>query len=280
MLETVINVSEGRDDRVIDAIGGAAGTSLLDIHRDRDHHRSVFTLAARDPGTTEAAARRLAGVVMADLDITRHAGVHPRLGVLDVVPFIALEPTPADIATRAGIAFGHWLANTHGVPVFFYGDASPAAHTLPEIRRDAFSLIVPDCGPPTPHPRYGATVVGSRPPLIAVNVELASRDLDTARQIAGAVRERDGGLAGVRSLGLELPTNGSVQVSMNLVDLSATGIELACRTVAEQARRRGIEVRRIELVGLMPAAELRRCSSEFKEWAGLTDASTVEARAR
>ncbi|MBK5289805.1 MAG: glutamate formiminotransferase [Acidimicrobiia bacterium] len=280
MLEAVINVSEGRDDRIIDAIGGAAGRTLLDVHRDPDHHRSVFTLAASDPGTTEAAARRLAGVALADLDINRHDGVHPRVGILDVVPFVALDPTPDDIAGRAATAFGHWLASVHAVPVFFYGGASPEGHDLPTIRSGAFTFIAPDCGPSTPHPRFGATVVGSRPPLIAVNVELESRDLSAARRIAGAVRERDGGLPGVRTLGLALPTADAVQVSMNLVDLPATGIEVACRTVADQARQLGIEVRRIELVGLMPASEFRRCSAEFLAWAGLTEAATVEARAR
>lgn len=280
MLEAVINVSEGRNRRIIDAIGGAAGAALLDVHLDPDHHRSVFTVAARDPGTTEAAAHRLANVALADLDLSRHDGVHPRLGILDVVPFVALAPTPADIATSAAVAFGGWLARTHELPVFFYGGASPTGRTLPEIRRDAFRSIDPDLGPATPHPRFGASVVGSRPPLIAVNVELESRDLSVARRIAGALRERDGGLPGVRTLGLELASADAVQVSMNLVDLPATGIETACRAVEDQARTFDVGVRRIELVGLMPLAEYRRCSGEFLAWSGITEAQTVEARAR
>src|SRR3954449_7563725 len=120
MLEAVVNVSEGKDRHRIDAIGAAAGRALVDVHLDPDHHRSVFTLAARESAVTEAAVRRLVEVALEDLDLTDHVGVHPRLGVVDVVPFVALPPTPADIAVAAAHAFGAWLARAHQVPVFFY----------------------------------------------------------------------------------------------------------------------------------------------------------------
>ena len=219
MLEAVVNISEGRDRRRLTAIGAGAGRALLDAHSDHDHHRSVFTIAASDPGGTEAATRRLVEVALVDLDLREHEGVHPRLGVVDVVPFVALTPTPPDVAVAAAHAFGDWLARVHRVPVFFYGAASVGGRTLPEIRRDAFSVTAPDRGPSVADPRLGATAVGARPPLVAVNVELDTADLGLARRIARETRERDGGLLGVRALASRSASRGTVQVSMNLVDL-------------------------------------------------------------
>ena len=278
MLEAVVNVSEGRDPVRLRAIGAAAGSALLDVHSDPDHHRTVFTVAAAESARTEAATRRLVDVACEDLDLRDHQGVHPRLGIVDVVPFVALGPTPADIAVSAAHAFGAWLVREHAIPVFFYGDAAPDHRTLPSVRRDAFTRRAPDLGPDTPHPRFGATAVGARPPLVAVNVELASADLQLAKTIARETRERDGGLLGVRTLGLALESRGTVQVSMNLVDLAATGIERACSEVRDRAHVRDVQVARVELVGLMPAAELARCSDRFRGWSGLDESSTIEAR--
>jgi glutamate formiminotransferase len=280
VLEAVVNVSEGKDSRRIGAIGAAAGRALVDVHTDPDHHRSVFTIASREAAITEAAVRRLTEVALEDLDLGEHAGVHPRLGVVDVVPFVALAPTPPDVAVAAAHAFGAWLSRVHHVPVFFYADAASDARTLPTVRRDAFTALVPDLGPPAPDPRVGATAVGARPPLVAVNVELATDDLALARRIARETRERDGGLLGVRALGLPLSSRGTVQVSMNLVDLAATGIERACTEVRDRARVWEVPVRRVELVGLLPAAELARCSAAFRTWAALDEHATVEARVR
>lgn len=274
-----MNVSEGQDRRVIAAIGAAAGPALLDVHRDPDHHRSVFTIAAPDPGRTEAATRRLADVAFGDLDLADHVGVHPRLGIVDVVPFVALAPTPPDVAVAAAHAFAEWLVRTYSVPVFFYDDAAADRRTLPEVRRDAFARLAPDLGPAVPDPRLGATAVGARPPMIAVNVDLDSDDLGLARHIAAVVRERDGGLPGVRALGFALPGQGIVQVSMNLVDLDATGMEPACTEVRRLAEAAGVAARRVELVGLVPATELARWGEEFRTWTGLTEARTIEARA-
>jgi glutamate formiminotransferase len=280
VLEAVVNVSEGRDRRRIDAIGAAAGAALLDVHADPDHHRSVFTLAAREAAVTEAAARRLTDVTLEDLDLRDHDGVHPRLGVVDVVPFVALAPTPADVAVAAAHAFGDWLARVHRVPVFFYGAAAADGRSLPTVRTDAFAGLAPDRVPDAPHPRAGATAVGARPPLVAVNVELGTNDRTVAQRIARETRERDGGLLGVRALGLALPTRGTVQVSMNLVDLAATGVERACTEVRDRARVWEVPVVRVELVGLLPAAELARCSDAFRAWSGLDERMTIEARAR
>lgn len=279
MLEAVVNVSEGKDERRIGAIGAAAGRALLDVHTDPDHHRSVFTIAARESAISEAAVRRLTEVALEDLDLADHAGVHPRLGVVDVVPFVALSPTPPDVAVAAAHAFGAWLARVHRVPVFFYADAAAVARTLPTVRRDAFTpALGPDLGPEVRDPHLGATAVGARPPLVAVNVELATDDISIARRIARETRERDGGLLGVRALGLPLESRGTVQVSMNLVDLAATGIERACTEVRDRARVWEVPVTRVELVGLLPAAELARCSPAFRTWSGLDERVTIEAR--
>ncbi len=277
MLESVVNISEGRDHATIDAIGAAAGSALLNIHRDSDHHRSVFTIAALDPATTERAVRALATTALHSLDLRHHDGVHPRIGVLDVVPFIAFPPTPPETAVAAARAFADWISSTYGVPVFMYDRAGVDARTLPTVRRTAFETLVPDRGPVRPDPKWGATAVGARPPMIAVNVELDTDDLRLAQAIARRVRERDGGLAGVRALGLALASRGTVQVSMNLADLTATSLEGACTTVRSLSQHEKTEVRRIELVGLLPAHEITRSSSSFLAWSGLDDRDTIEA---
>lgn len=274
-----MNVSEGRRHHVLDALAAACGPALLDLHVDPDHHRSVFTLAAADAGATEAAVRRLATVAAEDLSLEGHDGVHPRLGVVDVVPFVALGPTPPDIAVAAARAFARWLGTTLHVPAFLYGAADPEGRTLPEVRRDAFTRRAPDAGPREPHPRLGATAVGARPPLVALNVELDRDDLPLARLVARAIRERDGGMAGVRALGLRLESRAHTQVSMNLVDLDATGVEPATTAVRHQLEAAGARVSRVELVGLVPAAALDGCSAKFLEWSGISSAQTIEARA-
>ncbi len=177
------NVSEGRDPEVLDALATACGVALLDLHVDADHHRSVFTLAGDD---TPEALRSLALAVAERVDLTRHAGVHPRLGALDVVPFVALDGHARADAIDAARAFGAWAAETLAVPVFFYDDADVTARTLPVTRRDSFHARAPDVGPARPHPTLGAIAVGARAPLVAVNCELARDDLRLARAIAHA----------------------------------------------------------------------------------------------
>lgn len=275
MLECVPNVSEGRDARTLDALAAACGPALLDRHVDADHHRSVFTLAG--PGTRDAsgAARALAEAVATRIDLRRHVGVHPRLGALDVVPFVALDE-PAVVAVEAAHEFAAWARATLAVPVFLYDAAAPDRRTLPDVRRAAFTRLAPDLGPDAPHPRLGAVAVGARAPLVAVNCWLSDDDVSVARAVAATVRERDGGLPGVRALGLALP--GAAQVSMNLVDLSRTGMETACTAVRDAVAARGGRVDRVELVGLLPAAELARCTPAFVAWAGLGPAITIEGR--
>lgn len=277
MLECIPNVSEGRRVEVLDALATACGASLLDVHDDADHHRAVFTLAGPGSRDAETAAAALARAVAEHLDLAGHEGVHPRIGVLDVVPFCALDDD-RDLAANAAVAFGEWIVGDLEVPVFFYDDADPLRRSLPELRADAFAKRSPDLGPSAPHPRLGAVAVGARPPLVAVNCWLDTDDVLVARRIARTVRERDGGLPGVRALGLELEESDSVQVSMNLVDLPLTGLEDACAEVRRLARRDDWDVTRVELVGLVPTAELDRMSPEFRDWAGIGPDVTIEAR--
>jgi glutamate formiminotransferase len=270
MLECVANLSEGRRTGVLESLARACGQSLLDVHVDADHHRSVFTLAG--PGTTdaEAAARSLTRAAAEHLDLTDHAGVHPRIGAVDVVPFVALDGSAPAEAVRAAREFAGWITSELGVPAHLYGDADPEGRTLPEVRAHARHAAG--------EARLGAVAVGARPVLVAVNCDLEHDDVDVARAIATTVRARDGGLPGVRALGLHLASRARAQVSMNLVDLAATGLEEAAWAVRREARARGTDVAGVELVGLLPRAELARCSREFLEWTELGDGSTIEAR--
>jgi glutamate formiminotransferase len=275
MLECVPNVAVGQPDPRLAAAGGP---SVLDVHVDPDHQRTVVTLAG--PAETDAvgAVRALAAELAAGHTFTGYAGVHPCLGVLDVVPFVALPGTSPAAAVRAATESAEWLAAELAVPVFLYGAADPERRPLPALRRDAFTRRTPDRGPGAPHPALGATAVGARPPLVAVNCELADGDVAAARQIAAAVRERDGGLPGVRALGLRLRSRGTAQVSMNVTALERTGVEAACDAVEAAARGVGARVAAIELVGLVPAAEYGRWSEGFRRRSGIGPDRTIEAR--
>ena len=277
MLECVPNVSEGRSAATIAALAAACGPSLLDVHTDPDHNRSVFTLAGPGFRDAETAVAALARAVAAHLDLIDHKGVHPRFGVLDVVPFCALDEDH-DIAASAAIGFSQWVADELELPVFLYDDADPLRRSLPELRAEAFVKRAPDLGPPAPHPTLGAVAVGARPPLVALNCWLDTNDVIVARDIARRVRERDGGLAGVRALGLLLESEDVVQVSMNLVDLPVTGLEAAVSEVRRLAAKDDWLVTRVEIVGLVPTAELERTSTGFRAWARLDPDVTIEAR--
>jgi glutamate formiminotransferase len=280
VLECVPNVSEGRRRGALERIATACRPCLLDVHVDADHNRSVFTLATATTDALDRCVTSLADAVVQVADDSWHDGVHPRTGALDVVPFVALAGTSDEqaLAVHLALDFARWLSGTLDVPAFLYGDADPEGRSLPSLRRDAFVRRVPDFGPAEPHPKLGATAVGVRPALVAVNCELAGGNVELARRIAHDVRERGGGLPGVRALGFELASRTRAQVSMNITALDATGVERACTEVRRLARSGGTDVARVELVGLLPRAELDRCSEEFRRWAGLTDDQTIEGR--
>lgn len=261
MLECVVNISEGRDLDRVARIAGAAGPALLDVHSDPHHHRSVLTLAG------EAPARAVAAAAVAELDLRAHHGVHPRLGVVDVVPFVPLSGSKEAEAVAARDAFAAWLAATHEVPSFLYGPE----RTLPEVRRGAFATLAPDRGPPVPHPTAGAAAVGARSVLVAYNVWVSGIDLDGVRRLATRVRA-----PGIRTLGLRV--GDRLQVSMNLVDPLVTGPADAFDAVADAARAEAATVEGAELVGLLPVAVLRAVPVGRWSALDLAEERTIEAR--
>jgi len=268
IVEAVPNVSEGRDAgrlaRFADAVGSVAGVSLADVHADPDHHRSVFTLLG-SPAAVVAAALALADAVVAEVDMRAHHGIHPRLGALDVLPFVPLRGMTMAEAVALAHQAGHALAARHALPVYYYAQAArrPERRALRELRHGEYEGLAarlasaegaPDDGPARFDPRAGAVVVGARDVLVAYNVWLAGDDLDAARAIARAVRASSGGLPAVQALGLPLASRARAQVSMNLLDYRVTPIPAAFDRVREEAARRGLAVERAELVGLVPRA--------------------------
>lgn len=256
VIECVVNISEGRDDAVLAALADSAGAALLDLHRDPDHHRSVLTLVGVD------AVRAVARTAVDRIDLGTHDGVHPRIGVVDVVPFVALDGSTAADALAARDDYARWSAAELGVPCFLYGPE----RTLPDVRRGAFGELRPDHGPPAPHPTAGATAVGQRPLLVAYNVWLAEPDLALARRIAREIRSPR-----LRALGLAV--GDAVQVSMNLVAPDRLGPAAAYDEVARRA-----EVARAELVGLVPEVVLAAVPRHRWTELDLAADRTIEAR--
>lgn len=264
LLECVVNVSEGRDGAVIATLAAAAGATLLDVHSDGAHHRSVLTLGG-EAAALEQAVRAVATEAVRRIDLAAHDGVHPRLGALDVVPFVPLSGADLAAAVGARDRFAAWAATELGLPCFLYGPS----RSLPEIRRQAFRDLAPDTGPARPHPTAGAACVGARPVLVAYNLWLAPPATVTeARALAKGLRG-----PAVRALGLDL--DGAAQVSCNLVDPQQVGPAEVYDRVAAQAR-----VARAELVGLLPATVLAAVAPE--RWADLDldPSRTIEARLR
>jgi glutamate formiminotransferase len=261
-LEAVPNFSEGRDRTTIDAIGGALArhADVLDVHSDPDHNRSVFTLVAGDAELVEAL---VAGVAEARerIDLSRHEGSHPRIGVADVVPVVPIEPGDMDRARSTARRVAERIAANLTLPVFAYGELAPGrgpaffrrGGTEELARRLEAGELAPDFGPPRLDERAGGVIVGARRPLIAFNVDLADADLVVAQAIAAVVRERGGGFPGVRALGLDLPRAGRVQVSMNVEDWEAAALHEIVGRIEDEATGRGARVLGSELVGLMPA---------------------------
>lgn len=234
---------------------------LLDVHSDSDHHRSVFTLAGID-GDDALVESLVAGIARArDLvDLRGHQGVHPRVGAADVVPVVPLRAEDMERARSAALALGARVGEELGLPVFLYGEVGGGRRPAffrrggPEAlqaRVDAGELA-PDFGPSRLDPSAGAVLVGARAPLVAFNIDLATDDIEVARAIAAVVRESGGGFVGVQALGLAVA--GRAQVSMNLLDTTQTALHEVVERVTEEARRRGVDVLRGELVGLMPAS--------------------------
>lgn len=261
MLECVVNVSEGCRREVVDAIAAAARGTLLDVGADPHHNRAVLTLAGGDD--LEAAVRAVALEAVHRIDLRTHVGVHPRVGALDVVPFVPLQGSSLADAVAARDRFAVWAGDDLALPCFLYGPE----RALPEVRRRAFADLVPDTGPSVPHPTAGAVCVGARTVLVAYNVWLAPEaGVAVARSVAAAVRG-----PGVRALGLDV--GGQPQVSVNLIDPMAVGPADVYDEVAALAPVVGAE-----LVGLVPQAVLEAVPAERWPHLGLDPSRTIEGR--
>ena len=292
LIESVPNVSEGRRLEVIDrmaaAIASVPDAFLLDRTSDASHNRSVFTIAGEHPAVSDA-LERLVAVAVHDIDMDVHEGEHPRIGAVDVIPFIPLGSTTMDACIDLARSFGAHIAERFEVPVYLYARAARRSdrEKLADVRRGQYEGLKteisqrgrePDFGPATMHPSAGAVAVGARPFLIAYNINLASDDVDLAKRIARRVRESGGGLARVQANGFEVrePERGHprrAQVSMNLLDFVVTPLWRVWETVRELAAEDGVEPAESELIGLAPLAAFL----DVADHAGSpTDASTEE----
>jgi glutamate formiminotransferase len=285
-LESVPNFSEGRDAAVISAIGDAMASraTVLDVHSDRDHHRSVYTLVGSEQELQDAL---VAGVRAAKerIDLRRHEGVHPRVGAADVVPIVPIRPGDMGRAKRAARLLAKRLTAELGLTTFLYGEVGegrgPAffrrGGTDELQRRLEAREVVPAYGPPWLDPSAGAVLVGARRPLIAFNVNVRGSG-EAAREIAAVVRESGGGFPGVRALGLDLPAAGHAQVSMNVEDWEAARLHEIVLRIEAEAATRGAEVLGSELVGLMPAGAAAQAAGATLRLEGFDVSRVLELR--
>ena len=294
LIECIPNVSDGRRAELIERIASAVsvtpGVRLLDHSSDPSHNRSVFTFAGDTDGV-ERAIMAVFDVAVANIDLRSHKGEHPRLGAVDVVPFVPIEGvTMADcvaLAKKVGAA----VAARFGVPVYLYEEASdnPVRKNLEDIRRGEFEGLptkmatagwAPDFGPATPHATAGASVIGARMALVAYNINLATDRLDVAKKIASAIRHSSGGYRYVKAAGFKLEDRGIVQVSMNLTNYEKTPIFRVFETVKREAARYGVAILESEIVGLVPSAALTAAAEFYLQMAGFTPQQILETRLR
>ena len=294
IIECVPNVSEGRRPEIVErfvaAIRSVPGVRLLDHSSDPSHNRSVLTLAG-EAAPLKAAILALFEQAVNEIDLRTHKGEHPRLGAVDVVPFVPIEGvTMADCVALAKDTAAE-VAARYGVPVFLYEDAStnPARKNLEDIRRGEFEGLAekmakpewkPDFGGATPHASAGATVMGARMPLIAYNINLATDRLDVAKKIAAAVRFSSGGFRYVKAMGVALDDRRIVQVSMNLTNYEKTPVLRVFEAVRREAERHGVAVLESEIVGLVPAAALVDTARQVLQLEQFTSAQILETRLR
>jgi glutamate formiminotransferase len=279
LIECVPNFSEGRDERVItslaDSILATPGVRLLDYCADADHHRSVFTFAG-EADAVAAAALAAARVAVGRIDLNRHSGVHPRIGAMDVVPFVPVSGEGMEDCVELARNFGEKLWEELRVPVFLYEQAAirPEYRNLEQLRRRAHEGGHPDIGEGR-HLTAGACAVGARDFLIAWNIWLETADLDLARRIARAVRFSSGGFPGVKALGLPLVSVGIVQVSINTTDFRATPLHVVFDAVRAMAELVEVRVRGSELIGMIPQAALDLSAGHDLRWINLSPARVL-----
>ena len=270
IIECVPNISEGRRPdvvaRIVEAVRRVPGARLLDFSSDASHNRSVITMAG-DAGPLKAAVLALFDAAVGLIDLRTHTGEHPRMGAVDVVPFVPIEGVTMDDCVALAKDTARSVAERFALPVYLYEEASvnPLRKNLEDIRRGEFEGLAakmatagwgPDYGPSTPHPTAGATVIGARMPLIAYNINLTTDRIDVAKKIAAAVRFSSGGFRYVKAMGVTLADRGIVQVSMNLTNYEKTPILRVFEAVKREAEKYGVNVLESEIVGLVPAAAL------------------------
>jgi glutamate formiminotransferase / 5-formyltetrahydrofolate cyclo-ligase len=294
IIECIPNVSEGRRPEIIDgiaaAIRGVPGVRLLDYSSDPSHNRSVFTFAG-DAAAVKAAVLAIYEQAVTAIDLRQHSGEHPRLGAVDVVPFVPIEGVTMEACVALAKEVGREIAERFAVPVFLYEEASanPARKNLEDIRRGEFEGLAakmatagwtPDFGPAAPHPAAGASVIGARMPLIAYNINLNTDRVDVAKKIAAAIRHSSGGFRFVKAAGFELKDRGIVQVSMNLTNYEKTPIFRVFETVKREAERYGVSILESEIVGLVPAAALNAAAEYYLQIAGFKADQVLENKLR
>lgn len=294
VIESVPNISEGRRPEVVEAAVAALkrtpGLRVLDVQSDRDHNRSVLTLAG-DESSLRDGLIALFEVAVERIDLRTHEGEHPRLGAVDVVPFIPIEgATMADCVALAK-SVGQAAAERFRVPVFLYEEAASAPHrkNLEDIRRGEFEGLAqkmadpqwqPDFGPSAPHPSAGASVVGARMPLIAYNINLGTSDLEIAKRIAKGIRHSSGGYRFVKALGVMLEARKIAQVSINMTDFKRTPLHRVLETVRSEAARYGVPVIGSEIVGLVPAEALMDAADHYLQLESFNPSQVLERRMR
>jgi glutamate formiminotransferase len=292
LIECVPNVSEGRRPEIVGALATAIastpGVRLLDHSSDSAHNRSVFTFVGDDK-SLEAAVIALFDCALPSIDLRTHRGVHPRLGAVDVVPFVPLTGATMADCVQLARRVAEAVSSRHQLPVYLYEEAAidPARRPLELIRRGEFEGLAakmaspgwaPDFGPSTPHQTAGASIIGARHALIAYNINLATSELDVAKRVATAVRESSGGLPAVKAIAVPLEDRGIVQVSMNLTDFERTSLHRAFEEVKREAAKYGVAILDSEIVGLVPAAAVVAAAAAYLQIDGLSPNQVLEHR--
>jgi len=292
LIECVPNVSEGRRAEIVEKLAqnvrDVRGAQLLDHSSDREHNRSVFTMVGEAAPLQEAVFSLFDGA-LSDIDLRNHTGAHPRLGAIDVVPFIPIEGATMEECIALARATGAEIVRRFQVPVYLYEEAStdPTRKNLEAIRRGQFEGLTakmarpgwaPDYGPRAVHPGAGASIVGARRPLVAYNINLSTNRLEVAQRIAATVRHSGGGLPHVKAMGVALEDRGIVQVSMNLTNYEATPIIRVFDAVCREAQRYGVKALENEIVGLVPRAALAGLSKSFSRLGPIREDQILETR--
>lgn len=291
IIECIPNVSEGRDAAAVEAIAAAIravpGARLLDVSSDAAHNRSVLTFVGDRPAV-RAAVLALCDAAILRIDLAKHRGEHPRMGAVDVVPFVPIRGASVEDCVALSREVGEEIGR-RGIPVYLYEDSASAEHrrNLAEIRKGEFEGFPekmkdpkwkPDFGPAEPHPTAGVVAVGARAPLIAYNINLATRDLAVADRIARAIRHIGGGFRYVKAMGVELKDRGQVQVSINMTNFRKTPLHRVFECVKSEAERSGVSIVGSEIVGLTPADALFAAAEHYLRIEKFSSAQVLEMR--